>query len=312
MTYGFADESARLFPGMVMFDVTNVCNAECVHCAQPIIKKRPDYRATNLSEEHHRTVIDEVRAYPSTVLRYTADGEPLLHPKIVDMLAYTKRTSSNHASLTTNGELLDEARASRLLDSGVDVIDISLDAGDRETFESIRRKLHFDRIVANVRRLIELRNARRAPTKVMLSIVKQPSVEASLPAFIAEWEAIADKVLVRELHTNVGLTFGKPSRRLERHPCAYLWNRVVVAANGALKFCPIDWLHATDVHRVGETTIADLWQGPIYEALRAGHLTGNFEDPRLAACAPCDDWRITPWQHGYDAVVKDVAAGRKG
>ena len=60
-------------------------------------------------------------------IRVTADGEPMLHPKIFDMLEYAALQGAGPVGLTTNGSLLTEAAAKRLLASGLFLVDVSLD-----------------------------------------------------------------------------------------------------------------------------------------------------------------------------------------
>ena len=88
-------------------------------------------------------------------IRYSASGEPLLHPHLCEMLLYAVERSGVTVTLTTNGTLMNEERIGQLLLTGVDLIDISIDAHMPETYANIR--VHGDLNVTrgNVLRLLQ-------------------------------------------------------------------------------------------------------------------------------------------------------------
>ena len=71
-------------------------------------------------------------------IRYTSNGEPLVHPKSYDMIQYAVSNSGTKVTLTTNGTLLNEKRMKKLLDTGLHMIDISIDAFHDKTYKKVR------------------------------------------------------------------------------------------------------------------------------------------------------------------------------
>jgi len=72
----------------------------------------------------YRKVIDRLDGISEVTL--TGWGEPLLHPKIVEMVKYAKE-KGKWVSLTSNGSLLTENLAKQLTQAGLDSISISID-----------------------------------------------------------------------------------------------------------------------------------------------------------------------------------------
>lgn len=75
-----------------------------------------------MDEAVHDRLIEEVATGGKGFLRnlrYTAMGEPLLHPLIYSFLARAKRDSGVAITLTTDGTLLGENEAKKLLDDAV-------------------------------------------------------------------------------------------------------------------------------------------------------------------------------------------------
>src|SRR5512139_3102764 len=104
--YDFATPAAKEFPSIITLENTNVCNLRCVHCPQGQgFPDRSDYHATYMSWETYTKAIDEIAQYPITLLRYSPDGEALIHPQFLDQAAYAKTKGVKPVGLTTNGVL---------------------------------------------------------------------------------------------------------------------------------------------------------------------------------------------------------------
>lgn len=302
--YGFETGICGRFPTYVMLDVTNRCNAACVHCPQSV--GFPGVEKTTFAPlEKIERLLSECDGEQVDFLRITADGEPLLHPDIYDIIALAKRTDIKSVGLTTNGSAMNVDNAGKLLDAGLDVIDVSLDAASEESFAKIRVGLSYQRTIENLKTLIRLRNARHHHLKVMVSFVKQPDNAHEAAAFKELWEPVVDMVLFRDFHTNVNATpeaqKGGEETKDRRWPCPHVFRRTILGYDGNIKFCPIDWQSGSVLEPYGEEPIDALWQGDTYHALRMHHLNDSY--PADSFCGPCGDWRATPWALGYEKVI---------
>ncbi len=311
--FGFESPACAEFPTYVMFDITNVCNAMCIHCPQSLVAEdggRPDF----LVKREHQTldafqrVIDECAQHEVNFVRITADGEPLVHPELFPMLEYAQERGVGPVGLTTNGSLVKEGAAKRLLNSGVAIVDFSLDAFSKETFELIRVGLSYDKVIGNVLRFLELRDTLQSSVRVVVSFVEQEQNAHELEAFREYWEALVDEVIVRHMTSNVGLNTPPEGRWPgwhERWPCAHFFRRVVINHRGQLKACPIDWRQLTVSEHVSERSVHEQWHGSFYWSHRLQHLSDSIEESN--ACHACPDWSSTPWDMGYEKIVARLA-----
>ncbi len=306
--YGFQDPSEELFPPIVMLDITNVCNGKCLHCPQKDVAREGGYEPAYLEVHLFEKLMKEVSNYKPKVVRITADGEPMLHPEIFTLLECAKRYRVEPVNLTTNGSLLSEEALEEILRIGVDVVDVSLDAFSVETYAKIRAGLDFHKVVENVHRLLERRDPGR--TKVMVSIIRMDANEAELDDFVRYWQERVDKVLVRSLHSNRNFYdhSSSPEPSPQRYPCPHLWKRLILDYRGRIKFCPVDWQGDSVVGDFRETSLQDVWKSPRMEHYRALHKAGEFS--RIPFCGDCQDWKTSPWDHGYEKAVGAVF--RKG
>jgi len=108
-------------------------------------------------------------------------GEPLLHPRLFDMIALAKAAGCR-VGLTTNGMGLDAGTARRLLDLELDLLSVSIAGATREIHEGIRATSNFPLILENVRELLRLRAERKSPRpKLELSYLMTRTNVAELP-----------------------------------------------------------------------------------------------------------------------------------
>jgi sulfatase maturation enzyme AslB (radical SAM superfamily) len=216
------------------------------------------------------------------------------------MLDYAVRRSGVTVTLTTNGKTLDKRKADRLLDIGVDVVDISLDAFLPETYAKVRVGGNLNATRANVLYLIGRSRSRPSKTKVVVSYVEQPLNRHETASFEQFWrDNGADHIVIRRLHSCSGanVELAEQCRKMNaqetRRPCLYPWERMVLNARGDLAFCPSDWVHGSVIADYRTTTIYETWHGEFYQKLRQAHSTNDFS--RHGFCAQCPDWRSTRW-----------------
>ena len=311
MKYGFQSHLTESFPSQVMVDITEVCNLGCIHCTHPSFKLSDVYQKSMLDPELNKKMVDEVFDFGQNFtkyIRYTSNGEPLVHPKSYEMILYAVQNSGTKVTLTTNGTLLNEKRMKRLLDTGLHMIDISLDAFHNETYKKIRVGGDLDITKKNVLKLFELKAKSKGLTKIIVSFVEQKENSNEMNLFKKFWEKNgADEVLIRKLHTNSGSnldeSFNSNSVPKKRRPCLYPWERIVLTAKGNLSFCPTDWFGKSVIADYRKIGIKEIWSGDFYKDLRNQHLTSNFKNQ---FCKQCPDWCNTSWPQDSKKSYADL------
>ena len=301
--YGFYDRLTAAFPSQVIVDLTEVCNLACIHCPHPEFKKSEHYAARYLDPDLNAKMVEEVRTHGKGLtqyIRYTGEGEPLVHPRCYDILEHAVQESGVLVSLTTNGTIMNEKRIQKLLDSGLDLIDISVDAFTPETYAKVRVNGDLNVTRANVQKLLGMVEDSRARTKVIVSFIEQPQNAHEAQDFESFWKDQGAKyVVVRRLHSGAGAVINianllrREGAGEARRPCLYPWERIVINPRGTLVFCPQDWVHGSVVADYNVTTIRETWQGEFYRRLREAHLKSDFSAHSF--CGNCPDWRQTRW-----------------
>ncbi|MCL1999477.1 MAG: radical SAM protein [Turicibacter sp.] len=312
MNFGFYGRLTQNFPSQIIVDVCEACNYECIHCPQSRFKHSEEFSGAFLDENMNKKMVDEVADFGLVgQIRYTAMGEPLLHPKIMDLLEYAVKHSQTLVSLTTNGSLLDNGKTRQLLEMNVGLIDFSLDAASAENYEKIRRGGNFATVKDNVLQMIDLKRKLNAKTRIVISFVEQAENAHEVADFRRFWEENgADFVIIRKLHSAGG--FFHKIENTDVFPCVYPWERIVLGAKGNLGFCPASWEGSTTIHENYEkTTIKAVWNSEIYTKLRTEHLSGKYD--KFAVCKNCPDRHLTIWpaaaageHRGYGDMIQEI------
>lgn len=304
--YGFPRERDREFPAMVVASITNVCNLKCVHCFSKDYMKLPGYVPTFLDFDLYRRFVDEIGEHPGTILNFGTDGEPLLHPRFLDMLRHARARNVAPITLTTNGVNLREPIARALLEERLmDVLNVSVDAFTAAGYARVRGP-YFDKVIANLERLLELRAAGAHPMKVMVNMIDQDEVRHEVEDFRRHWSPRVDKVIIRTYYSCHGLVERSKEHfeQVGRWPCFQLWNRFNVTHEGLARFCVDDWFDKSAIGDLRTQTIAEIWRGPEYERLRALMLAGRYDE--IPYCAGCTEWQGMPWDFNYITAMDEL------
>lgn len=317
-TYGFGNGLTAAFPSQVIIDVTELCNLSCTHCPHPDFKRSAYYAGRSLSFELSAKAVTEVATAGEGLVQYVrfaSDGEPLLNKSIYAMLDDAVRRSGTFVSLTTNGTLLTDARIEQLIATGVHMVDISIDAFSPDTYAAIRVRGDLNVTRRNTERLINRVRESGSRMRIAVSYIEQPGNAHETADFERYWnDAGAHSVAIRRLHSASGavISVAEVMRRKvsaeARRPCVYPWERVVVTPRATLAFCPSDWTGGSSMADYHTTTIAELWQGYQYAALRRAHLTNDYQSH--AFCGQCPDWQETRWP-GEGATYATLVAELK-
>lgn len=134
------------FPRRLVFELTNVCNLSCVMCG----RNAADFKPTIFKMEWFDKFYDIFSQIEEVTLM--GWGEPTVHPGFIQMLEILDRFQLRKY-FCTNAMKLDVIK-SKLFETNVDVIGVSLDGADSGTNNRIRKGADFDKIVSSLRDIV--------------------------------------------------------------------------------------------------------------------------------------------------------------
>jgi MoaA/NifB/PqqE/SkfB family radical SAM enzyme len=270
-------DRSPILPEIVQVESTNICNAKCVFCPRDEMHRRQGVMSWDL----FRKVVDECAELGITHVRVHNYGEPFIDRRLVEKVRYAKDKGIQEVGMISNGSLITDEIARGMIEAGLDAINISIDAGGREVFESTRIGLKYDKVIGNVERIVRIRAelGRRRP-KLILSFVRQNN-SADEQAFIEHWKRIADKIHITDLHNWAG-TLNRESD--VNYPCYRPWLTFTVLWDGRVSLCCADFDGRTILGDVNASTIHEIWNADPYREARRMHLESGGPD----ICRSCD------------------------
>ena len=189
-------------PRSLYLETTNRCDSKCQTCIRTFRSLEPP---ADLTLAKVKTIAAQFPVLERVVLH--GIGEPLLNREIFEIVAYLK---SRAVTVLFNSDAisLTARRALRLIESGLDEYRVSIDAATRQTYRALRGVDQFDRVVANVRRLVDLERERnRSTPRVSLWFTASRGNLQELPAFVrlAAGLGVAEVYVQRLVFNGLGL-----------------------------------------------------------------------------------------------------------
>lgn len=187
----------RVYPIWWMFvELTNVCNFHCTFCPDEIMER---HRGKMSYEEACRIfdliARDKHRLGPLYPVKLHQMGEPTLHYRLVDVVAYAE-SKGVPIELNTNCSMLTPALVDGLYRAELTSFILSYQTPDEESFKTrkvINKKLTFDLYMEKVKMAVERKVALGASTHIELDVM---NTIGSTGIHIVGEEARAGRVLL--------------------------------------------------------------------------------------------------------------------
>lgn len=296
-------------PFSILIDPTNICNFRCSFCPtgnQSLLDEvgRPKgYMDINL----YRKIINDISLLCTsshsriTRIHLYKDGEPLLNKELSSMIAYTKQMNvSDSVETTTNAAALTKSKSDELIDSGLDVIRISVEHVNDQGYKAITKTFgNYDKIVRNVKYFYNEKTRRQTKLHVFVKIIDAGLSDSDKKKFIDDFSEISDSINIDKpmgwsqfFGKSIGLDIIAPvgmdgfTKRKRRVVCPEPFSKLSINFDGTVSICCVDWSHGTVVGDLKKTNITNIWHGAELKEFRLKHLQGKRSE--IPACAGCD------------------------
>jgi radical SAM protein with 4Fe4S-binding SPASM domain len=313
-------------PFTLFVDPSDACNFRCQFCpsGNAQLLKKVHRKPRHMDFDLFRKIIEDLRVLerPIKVLRLYKDGEPLLNPRFSDMIAYAKESGvALQVDTTTNGSLLNPEINIKLIDAGLDRINISVNGiSEKQYLDFSGFKLNFDAFVENIRHFYEHRNNCLVVVKICGDVLSQDDKER----FMRVFGDISDRIFIEHIapcwpefemkgitpNKEIGI-YGQPIREVT--VCPYIFYSLSINSDGTASLCFLDWAHKMIVGDLRKQSFTEIWNGqPLFD-YRKMHLQKKRKThPACGACGQlthCLPDDIDPYA---DMLLKRLEAARSG
>jgi radical SAM protein with 4Fe4S-binding SPASM domain len=272
-------ETPPEYPVRLHIQTISYCNAHCLFCAYPAVADTVSHGI--MEDEVYTKIIDEASHYQPKRISLLLMNEPLLDRKLPERILYAKQKlgGETEVTITSNGSLLTPKIISRLIDSGLDRIKISIQGITKDTYERIMG-LSYERTFKGINLLVDtLKRRKVSRPKVVLSMVNVGHNEDEIRKYKRYWRRKGIKATTVAFE-NKG---GNIKEDIALHPFGlqsmercYRFNRCAyILYNGDVIPCCADWSRTVVLGNVKEMTLKEIWHGEKLNAIRNNFLTEN-------------------------------------
>jgi radical SAM protein len=121
-------------PMLVIWEVTQACDLECVHCRA---SAQPERNPAELSTEQGYRLLDEIRSFGEPLMVFTG-GDPLKRPDLYDLIRYSVKIGLRTNVTPSATPLLTAEAIEGFKAAGIARMAISLDGPDAATHDEFR------------------------------------------------------------------------------------------------------------------------------------------------------------------------------
>ena len=272
------------FPLALDIESTNLCNLECFFCPRKEAAKGEGLMEMDLFTR----IVDEcAERGPLSKIGLHKDGEPLAHPKIVDMVRYIRdRAAAKVVSFTSNGILMKPKRAQELIAAGLNDVSFSIDAVREDTYYESKGRRKYAVVEDNIRNFLAVRTD---DIRVTVKFIRMKENDGQEEEFVEKWrESGADEILITQYHDWSGSV--RDSSLVEiaggnAFACENPWYAMAVNWDGKVSICCVDWDSQAVVGDANVESIGAIWQGDKMREVRSLHLRGDADC--VTPCATC-------------------------
>ncbi len=276
---------------------TNICNANCSYCAYRFSKVPKRIMPIELFKK----AVDQYNSLGGGPLGLTPTvGDPLVDKGIIEKIKLA-RTYPNITNIFfyTNALGLNNFDLEKLLRSGINRISVSTTIGSREMYHRICGVDKYDIMLNNLLQLLETNKKLKYPVNIILAVRNDRNFDLSKNDDYKRIERLLSKKDITHMpdirgYDNWGGAIDKKdlpaesdfrkSESKRNEPCAELYRRINVLANGEVNFCVCrDYNYELVIGNVQGEGLLNIWRGTRIKKIREDWRQGRI--PKV--CATC-------------------------
>jgi len=295
-------------PYCIFIDPSSACNFKCGFCMNQYIKQ-----PSIMSMPLFKKLIDDLDVFKSPVktIRLYGFGEPLLNKNFCDMVRYAKKSSKVlEVDTTTNASMLTPELIDDLVSSGIDRVNISIEAMNTEKYREFTNNstIIFENIVNNVKMLSE----KKQNTIIFVKICGDFLTDEEKRKFLDIFTPISDgcdiehtmncwrDVKVENVNQEVGI-YGQELKEVS--VCPYVFYSFFIHSDGHASACFLDWNKKLVIGDAKNESLKSLWNDKLMGSIRKTML--DKERKNHPVCYECNQL-IAGMPVDLDDSAKDI------
>lgn len=265
-------------PHGVRIETTNRCNAQCLFCGHPHMKRKKG----NMTQKLFKKIVDDCREWNPRLVKPYLHGELFQDPKWKKRLEYIDKRLKSPIYIETNGTGLDQDAIDFLLNlQHISTIAINFSGSDPKSYKKIMG-LDYQTIVDNINNLIDTCRTRARFINIhpiMVTTAKYQTVRNGRQ-FRNLWGPLS--------HTNMFFNYGGVLGKrgiLHTDYCQGL-REICILRDGKVSLCWMDLEGDEILGDANKESLLDIWNSDRAIEIRELHKQGKRD--QIDICNRCD------------------------
>ncbi len=287
-------------PFTIYVEATNICNFKCVYCPESFddFEERSG-GLTRLDLAAFEKISSQIAQMGGVkTLNLYMMGEPLVNLNLPDFIKIAQEKAiADRIILTTNGSLLNDNTARKLITAGLDYLRVSIYGGNASAYaRKTQSKVPLERVRSNIARFYELRKELGGATFIYVKMIDSGD-PAENREFRDLFAGIADEVVVEP-----AMNWNDPEEgnlaqmdretllenehfRNKKTVCPLPFYTLVIHSDLRVSVCCVDWAKEAIVGDLKTQTLKEVWRGEALREFQLAHL--HRRKSQLSACRNC-------------------------
>lgn len=282
-------------PISLMIEPSSICNLKCHYCSVSNKAQNSKRKATILDYDDYKKLINDCKMFNKDIkaINFSRLGEPLLNKRTPDMIKLAKNSGKFEISkLITNGLLLSPEYNIQLINSGLDILRISVQAlSEKEIYDICGIKINLKDFISNIKHYYKNRGSSRVFIKIIDKAVKGKENEfynmfgdicdeISIEHLIPVNNHIAKNEISSDSHVNM---MGETVET--EYICSSPFYSINVCASGNISPCCADITEEINFGNIKNNSVVDVWNSSILNRFRLMQLKGERYNHNI--CSKC-------------------------
>ena len=288
--YYFSDNPK---PCSLSVELGNVCNLKCVYCNVPHYSDQREFMSKSIFEK----LIENLKKENINRIDI-GGGEPTLHPNFIEFMSEVRKYTK-FLSIITNAQWNQPRIVNTLINTPFDLIEVSMDAGGKEVYESSRVGASYELFEENLQNLKELKEKKHSKALIGMRLMLRPSTKNLIDKEKIKCNKYCDCIMPQFIlkipETNYDEDIFIPIQRQNNSvpKCTLPFKDCMLKLNGDIPYCNVTGSTITRKRLIAGNILNDsihiIWNTQV-KKIRTAHRKRIFSSSETEYCKGCSSY----------------------
>ena len=288
-------------PLSMFIEPSDKCNFRCKFCPTSdleLMRKTKGRNHGNMDFDLYKKIINDLNEFDNNIklLHIYKEGEPLLNPNFYKMVELAKKSKKiNRISTTTNAYLLNQELSLKIIEAGLDRINISIEGINEEQYLNIANvKIDFKKLIDQIDFFYKNKNK----CEVSIKIVGNHLTDEDKKRFYDIFGNICDFIFIENI-VPIWYNFKYDDINVETNKsvigekidyvdvCPQIFYSFAINSDGTVSTCCADWSRKLIIGDTKLESVKNIWNGSLLKELQIDMLKGNRKNHTI--CSTCNN-----------------------